>query len=315
MEGHEGEFVLVVTRSWESRSLGMLRRIWHVEESWYLGLITSPYLSQTESHLRVHTPKHALSEDYKGIQEWDGDIFSFVKTVIDMLEAPLKPDRRIIRNAPSPGLALEIVVGDKAVTSWFENLAHNIMIKKYDQNNLDFWKEHNPQHYEYIRSRFPNTPHLVKFKEMQNILGRETSLTPENEEKIEVEIKRQKIQLLKEIEELVEKESQYLARLAQIKGLKLPRITLGLEDAGYEKEVRQDEEDLKWLKSIPVNEGVINIRDSIRRALKKALELGLHQKPWLITQEIRPGKKIEIDAPRLIKVYCEYYEVTTHSKA
>ena len=145
---------------------------------------------------------------------------------------------------------------------------------------------------------------------MQAVLGRQVNLLPEDvQQRINAETERAKLEILENIEKLSSQEIQLTQRLAQTRGIKLPRITFALDDPSYERQVREDEEDLRIIKSIPVTEERRRVQSQIQSEINKAFELGLHKDPWVIVQEPTPGKKIEIDVPSFIQGFCQYYEI------
>ncbi|MDP3955061.1 MAG: hypothetical protein Q8Q15_01725 [bacterium] len=322
MKNQEGEFVLVVTRSWETHGIGPVSRTFqtfqYVEECWHLGIITPPLLTRKGFNLIIHTPKYALSIQEGGYEEKiktrGGSISKYSKTNDDRLEAPLKPDKKRPPNSPTPGLALEIIIGDEAVTAWFENLVETRMSQRYGQDFLKDLEEKGPNYYEEFKSRFSNIKDLVTFREMQKALGREIPLSEEESQKIDAEMNKRKVAALNELERLVRQERELLIKLAQIHKIKLPRITFGLDDHIYEEQVSQDEQDLRAIRSIPVNEEVGRIRGRIKEALEKAIKLEMHSDSWVFTRESTPGKTINIDVPRFIRGLCEYYEIKIPKK-
>lgn len=96
--------------------------------------------------------------------------------------------------------------------------------------------------------------------------------------------------------------------LAEIEGSKLPRFSFGFESS-YEREVAQDEEDINFLKSIPVNEERRIIQAKLEAAISDAFNLNMHQGEIKIVRQPRPGLTVTIEVARLIQGICEYYEI------
>lgn len=110
------------------------------------------------------------------------------------------------------------------------------------------------------------------------------------------------------------KEQVLKARLGQIQKAKLPRITFSLEDPSYERQVQQDEEYLRRIKSFPLEEEQQRLRGKLEKAIKDAVKWGMHKDPWTITRETLPGQKNEIDVPIFIKNLAHYLEIPLADK-
>lgn len=284
LQQHNGEFVMAITRRWE-RAVMAGRPGSRMETEIYLGVIKEPFLDLGIG-LGISTDKYVVTglyyREHPRVYERSIPISSYWlgRPVGEM---PVKDEdigcfprgrgrwEEERENEP----AIEILTGDKTVSDWF--------IKRND---------------------------LLFFHKLQVLLGRTISLPPKLQDKVDTEIQNQKLGILQEIEQLIKVEKIWLGKLIEMGEIKLPRVSFPLDDASYERTVREDEEDLRRIRSAPIKDEITKTKASIQHTIQQAIETGMHKEPWVIIEEPTPGKKTEIDVPTLIRGWAEYYEVS-----
>ncbi len=290
LQRHNGEFVLVITKEWE-RAIMAGRSGSLMKTTFYIGIIKEPFLemySGVGSNFGISTEKHVVTDSYYrehpsvyegSIKSWDISSYWLGRPIGEM---PIKHEevgcfpsgRRHWEEEREKEPKLEIFVGDEAVSNWF--------IKG---NGLLF------------------------FHKLQSLLGRTISLPQKFQNKVDTEIQNQKLVILQEIDKLTKIEKIWAGKLAELGEIKLPRISFPLDDASYERTVREDEEDIRRIRSAPIKDEIKKTKASIQHAIQQAIELEMHKDPWVIVEEQTPGKKTEIDVPKLIRGYAKYYEI------
>ncbi len=298
LTNHPGEFVLMASQHWERENI--------IEEL-YVGIVTPPFLELHPGYaidLGIVTPKHAIINSYPrrdGVRTREDSIRGFETSLIFL-------DRPLSRKNPGGALGaatFQVIVGDEAVYKWFLDRSKKNMAYEYwsmERGYDDFLTRSQEE-------RLRDVDILVLYERAQRALEKPSNLPPSVQKVVHNEIQKRKFAILENIEELVGKEEELIARLAGIRGIRLPRITLGLDDPSYERQVREDEEDLRIVRSIPVTEGRRRVQAQIRQEIEKAFEMGMHRDPWVVVNESQPGRKVETNVPQLIRGYCEYYEI------
>lgn len=135
-------------------------------------------------------------------------------------------------------------------------------------------------------------------------LGRELKSLPPESEKALLERKRK---IFSNLQEAVEKERNLRKKLEGIKNIKAPKAGDGIHFADIDRNTEDEIEDLKIIKSIPLNNEHKEILGKIERYIGEALDFGIHKTPWIIKKDLEPGK-VEINVPQTVMNYCEYYD-------
>lgn len=302
LEAHAGEFVLVVSRKeYFPRShdddWSQMRTDFH------LGIIAPPFVENKSSD-----GLFGLSTENDHAYASDGSRIVSLRASLGPLTPMIHTERfgEKINGFP----ALEIVVGDEAVATWFANYAQWHRLEEIGERGVvESWKDTNAEGYKRWKAQYFDKDILLTFQRLQAALGRRIDLRGEVGEKLREELKRSKEQVLDRLGGFITKEDDLLRKLAAVRNVKLPRIGFPLDDASYEREVQQDEKDIQWPRSIPVNEEMRGVRAHIASELKLALELNMHKEPWTIIQNPKPGVKVKIDVPALINGYCARYRI------
>lgn len=319
---HEGQFVLMVLRRWKQTGWDMPEHLtpYVLEENLYLGVIRPPFLQQRPPEpmrgFSISSDKHVIASERSGrdsVKLVAGPIEDYLASMwkLDMPvgERPGDRERFHLSENKEGELALEVIIGDEAVNGWFLNQAQYGRMTVEARQFIEDPKSP-PEGVARVKARHFDADVLISYQKIQALLGREiTNLPSEIQAQVEAKVLKQKEQVLISLETLTQQELELTKELARIRGIKLPRISFGLEDDTYEREVQQDEGDLRIIKSIPINEERRRIQAQISLQLQKAFELNMHKDPWVIIREPVPGKTISIDVPRLIFGYCQYYEI------
>lgn len=285
LQQHNGEFVLVITRRWE-RAVMAGRPGSRMETEIYLGVIKEPFLDLGLG-LSISTDKYVVTDlyyrEHPRVYERSMPISSYWlgRPVGEM---PVKDEdigcfprgRGRWEEEREKEPAIEILTGDRVVSEWFTELG---------------------------------TAGLPFFVKLQSLLVRTIPLPTNLQTQVDGELKNQKLGILQKIDELIKAERIWLEKLAEIDKTRLPRISFPLDDSSYERTVREDEEDLKRIKGAPIRDEIKKTKTGIQHTIQQAIEMGMHKEPWIIVNEPTPGKKTEIDVPKLIRGYAEYYEV------
>lgn len=308
MGKYQSEFVLVVTRNWHTISCGLKPELYTIDEMAYLGIITPPFILDKDFDIEIETPKHAVIDfDINrihlepklasgSIQGWG--IFKYE------LELPLErktQEEGAILAFKEPGLALQIKVGDEAVRNWFEEKT-----REHLPEGTESLEEQNPELFREIYSNYIRIEALTAFSRAADMLGR--PLVEEPKEVTEF-IEKQKLTIVGELLALKQKEDKILAKLAEIQGMKAPKLGDGIHFADVDKTTAQDYQDLKIIKSIKPTEELNSVRRQIESTLEKAFELKLHHTDWEISQELQSGVTQKINVKRFIHSLCQFYEI------
>ena len=310
LTNHPGELVLVVSQHWETQFSN-----WHIKEKLYLGLATAPFFELHPGYVldfSIVTPKHVAIDNYPRVGTFrgrdliavrDGSIKNF-ETSLMFIDKPLLQKRS---DSPEESAAFQVVVGDEHVTQWFLDRSKRNMSEQYWQLEIgrSISVRERTEQSEMVR----DVGLLLLYQRAQNVLGRSIHISPFVQEYVDDEILRRKTHVLTNLDELVQEDRLLTAQLAQMKGIRLPRISFPLDDPSYERQVREDEEDLRIIRLIPVTEERRRVQALIKAEIEKAFEMGMHKDPWVIVEEQALGKKVETNVPQLIRGYCEYYEI------
>lgn len=333
LRAHHGEFVLVVTREWTPvSSFGPVvpRELvsYILGEGTRIGIIREPFLQLRPelygTNLVVSTDGYiaGLPSSRRGVKITSGsigeDILSLSVGLNINKQVGPPPGRRYGLDPKYEGYTdselasmpmVEIIAGDEAVTKWFHHQAQYERMSRWER---DFVESPNSsaEMAQQIRERCFKTEVLESFQIIQATLGHVMpGLPPEIKQKIDEKERREKLKILDNLESLAGEEQVLMYQLERARNITLPRITLGLGDNQYKREVAGDEKDLRRIKSIPVTREIEAVRARIRHQLESAFGLGLHEEEWIIVKEPRPGEKVEINVPQLIRGYAEHYEV------
>lgn len=312
MQDHPGELVLMVVRHWEPYGFDMPEdeTPYGLDTDYYLGVVQESYLEVGDANfspIKITTNQHVTFDERRphlGIKRGDGPMTNFRAWAINLdRKAELGVDNDLESGADRK--LLEIVVSDRAVGEWIERQATEGRMSRWTLRQ----RERDPQLFEAEKRKNLDVDLLVSFQRMHRMLGKELVFSEEAAGLVEEGLSKKRVEILERLLRLTSDNLVLTRRRAEIKGLKLPRVGFPLEDASYERQVRNDERDLRILKSIPLAEEQRKLQGQIRRELTEILRLGMHEDPWVIIDEPRPGEKTEIDVPRLIRGLCEYYEV------
>lgn len=324
LSSYPDEAVLVVERKWKQCGWDMpaSRTPYSFEEALYLGESTEPFITEDHFyHLLIYTPRHAVTEDWLrrdeievregSIEGWELRSYNLNKKL-----GP-KPSKREPfgcfpsaepRDERKEKFALEIIVGDQAVAEWFVDDAQFGMMPDYQKEYLEkYAKQVDPppatrKFAESIKESSLRLDVLVGYQRMRSALGLAAAVLPvELQDRVNLKVAERKLGIVRSIEELLLKDLTLQRKLVGIRSGKLPRVTVGLEGDLYEKQVRQDEEDLRSIKSYPIREEQQRLQGKLGAAIREAIKWGLHLESWVITREPMPGKKEEIDVPVFIK--------------
>ncbi|MBM3205823.1 hypothetical protein FJZ41_03195 [Candidatus Shapirobacteria bacterium] len=291
---HQGEFVLL--KKIEHRAHGHIDfefnpkphpELYHWEETASLGVISNKIpldLDIKSGQIILAPEKHCVinkHQDRKSFLKNDSLSFVYYETAklgqsIESFYAndrpffpSIYPTEEKINSQGVKDLAMEILVGDKKVFNYFKNRAL-----------LDLY------------------PLALKQ------LGRELKKLPPESEKALLE---RKTNIFTHLQEAVEKERSLRKKLEEIKDVKAPKIGDGIHFTDIDEDIEKDIEDMKIIGSIPLSNKHEEILHKIERHLEEALDLEMHQTPWVIKKELDPGK-VEFNVPQIIMNYCEYYD-------
>lgn len=333
LASHQGEGVLVVVREWEKLGWDMPKEMtpYGFAERLYLGVATAPFLKQTPGlfgDLTVCTSYHALSRNWlrrHQIQLEEGPITDW-KLACHYLGKPLgpKPGRKLHAwGGPvddldefgwSRRLAVEIIAGDAKITDWFVELARYGNMPKYERDLIESVDAESSlakkKYAESLKENRLDINLLIGYQRMRSALSLVAAALPvELDSRITSEITQKKMNILDQIDELLKQEEKLRSQLEKALGVKLPRISFPLEGGDYEKEVGEDEKDLRMIKAYHIKEEERKLQAQIKGKIKEAVSWGMHRQPWVVTREPVPGKKIETDVPVLIRNLVHYYEI------
>lgn len=324
LHAHNGEAVLVVTRYWDQCGWDMPEKDtpYAFAQSLCLGVATEPFLEQRRGiigDLLVCSPQYVELEGEK-VKVNEGPIrgWRIATYYLDKPLGPKKTNQNLFWSFPSPedddmrekSLALEVLAGDQKVTEWFIQEARYGQLRACERLLIERYQDQiNPDYQKLLESRL-DTNILVGYTRMRAALGLPAAVLPiDLEARVLAAIQQRKSEMVTNIEKLLKMDADLSQRLAVLQKLQLPRIGFSLEGRDYEEAVLEDEVELRFIKSIPLTKNQRDIQDRLQATVKKAVNWGLHQEDWVISEEIRPGKKIETDIPVLIKGLAQYFEV------
>lgn len=289
---HPGEFVLLKIIESEAHGHIFLSDgkphpdLYHWEEKVQVGIISegTPLNIDVKSGRIIIAPeKHSYINTWRGSKSFlENESISIPWWKFDQLGRSLEsvysndypslqhsqPTEEQINSRGEKDIAMEILVDDDEVFKYFKN--HSL---------LDLY------------------PIVAKQ------LGRELKKLPVESEKAFNERKKG---VFTNLQEAVEKERDLRNQLEQIKKTKASKIGDSIHFADIDQNTEDEIEDLKIIKSIPLNNEHKEILNEIKTSLKEALDLEMHQTPWIIKKDLDPGK-VELNVPEIINSYIEYY--------
>lgn len=256
MKSHKGQFVLMITRSWEPTLFDAprTRNDYLIEENTFLGIVKKPFIKDLDQTFEIVSKEHINMRNRfdRKMELQKGNIKPSFRFSKYDLERPLKEQADLLRGRT--GVALKIVVGDQAVMDYFDDMTWpNIIISKSDREEM---QRVQPELFNLQKESWYDIGPLVTFAKMANKLGRPL---PELSQDVEEEINREKKQIIEKL--------------------------LILSKKGG------------------------NIEWEVKSTVAQAFELDMHKDNVVISEEIQPGIKTEIDVPKFINSYCQLYRI------
>lgn len=309
MEAHDGEFFLVVEREWQEgfgvkfKSSSLVDPQLNKPEHWFiktearLGICTSPYIESRPTFITIHPKSHALYSEKR---------LSLDPILIDHCVSDFLHDlERLLPNKSSlwvkggdPGVALRVIVGDEQVCQWF--LDESLTVAAFDL--VGKLKAEDPERYRQEISRRGKPETFVAFYKMQKLLGR--VLEPQLPE-VNKAVQGLKLKIVNKLLALTEKDVKLQSEIEKI--FQVPARG-GFLHEGPGLTLIEDEDDA-FVASFGKQLTLQETRREVNSVLKEAFELDMHKNEEVLRREVRPGQVVEVNTARLVRGFCEYYEI------
>lgn len=301
MRSYNGEFFLAVERDWRFHGctgFGYKPRDedYQIDEITSLGICQTPYIQEEDDLLKIQTERYVWAAPAKIWVEDKplGHLLAYE------LEASLPPKGRGFSSRDSdPGVSLRIIVGDTQVTQWFidKSLDH------INEDQKSVLKAAHPGTFlEEIEKR-RNTEPLINYFKLQKALGRILDQQPEE---VQTALRGLKLKLVDQLLALSRQDSKLSQEIGRI--YQVPSQGGILFEDGGGVTLIEDEDDARVV-SLGARMRLGQVRQQALSIMEEAFEFEMHKTPDTMRREIRPGQTIEIDVPKLIHDFCQFYEI------